>query len=179
MLRHYTQITCKKIIDRGCSFWCLTSISLVFIVCLEKDGYTLNNICRDEHDDSAWRYFTDIPFMDAGEILRSNIAQKGARNRLRGRGMQKPSITGTNVSSLKRNLTAIRISGHCLPIEYLRKKGIERDKRYCDLCDENKFGTEQHVMVDCKNKELVKLREQLKSKLLKLITSTHNFPPRM
>ena len=69
---------------------------------------------------------------------------------------------------LKRNLTAIRISGHCLPIEYLRKKGIERDKRYCNLCDENEIGTEQHVMVDCNNKEMVKLREQLKSNLIKI-----------
>ena len=28
---------------------------------------------------------------------------------------------------------------------------------------ENEIGTEQYVMVDCSNKEMVKLREQLKS----------------
>ena len=36
---------------------------------------------------------------------------------------------------LKRNLTAITISGHCLSIKYLRKNTIERDKTYCNLYD--------------------------------------------
>ena len=39
-------------------------------------------------------------------------------------------------SATAKKITAIRISGHCLPIEYLRKMGIERDKRYCNSCDE-------------------------------------------
>ena len=63
----------------------------------------------------------------------------------------------------------IRISGHCLPKENFRKNGIGWDKRYCNLCDENKIGTEQHVMVDFNNKERVKIREQLKSNIINII----------
>ena len=80
-------------------------------------------------------------------------------------------------AELKRNLTAIRISGHCLHKKYIRKKGIERDKRYYNLCDEYEIGTEQHVMVDCTNKEMVKLREQLKSNLIKVNHRYAQFPP--
>ena len=29
------------------------------------------------------------------------------------------------------------------------EKGIERDKRYCNSCDENEIGTEQRAMIDC------------------------------
>ena len=61
----------------------------------------------------------------------------------------------------------IIISGHCLLIKHLWKEGIEWDKRYCNLCGENEIGTEQYVMVDCSNKEMVELREQLESNLFK------------
>ena len=58
------------------------------------------------------------------------------------------------VSGLFPAKPAIRKSGHRIPIEYLQKNGIERDKRYCNLCDENEIGTEQHVVVDCNNKDI-------------------------
>ena len=76
---------------------------------------------------------------------------------------------------LKRNLTAIRISGHCLPIERLRRMGIERSKRYCNLCVENEIGCEQHVLIYCKNKELITLRKDFKTKLVELNKQYQNF----
>ena len=69
------------------------------------------------------------------------------------------------LSKLQGNSMAIKISGHYLHAEYLRKGGTEWDKSYCNLCDENEIGT---VMVDSNNMEIVKLREQLKSNLAKV-----------
>ena len=80
-------------------------------------------------------------------------------------------LYSNHLPELKGNLTATRISRHCLPKEYIRKKGLKRYKIYCNLCDENEMalnGTDQHVMVDCNNKEIVKLREQIKSNLIKV-----------
>ena len=67
-------------------------------------------------------------------------------------------------NQLRKNITQLRTSSHCLPIEYYQKKGIHREKRLCNLC-ETEIGTEIHVLGDCNNIEVSLLRQQLKSKL--------------
>ena len=43
----------------------------------------------------------------------------------------------------------IRISTHKLNIETGRYQGIERDKRFCDLCKLNKTESEEHFLIEC------------------------------
>ena len=66
---------------------------------------------------------------------------------------------------LRRNITKIRISAHCLPIELLRKKGIEQGKRLCNLCNTGSIGSEVHVLIHCQNKDIVSIRKTLIEKL--------------
>ena len=78
--------------------------------------------------------------------------------------------------SIRRNITFIRLSGHCLPIQYMRTRGVPRNQRLCTLCDENKLGTELHIMVQCKNTKIVELRNNLQEKLFSLVPETSKLP---
>ena len=76
---------------------------------------------------------------------------------------------------LKRNITAIRTSCHCLPIEYLRRKGIERKMRHCNLCQGNEIGTEMHVLTQCRNVEVSRLKCEFLQICIKLNSQYQNF----
>ena len=67
---------------------------------------------------------------------------------------------------LRRNITQIRTSAHCLPIELLRKKGIAKQERYCNLCNIKAIGTEMHVLAYCANPNIIQLRKTLIEKLV-------------
>ena len=69
-------------------------------------------------------------------------------------------------NNLRRCLTNIRISTHCLPVEHMRKFNIERSNRYCNLCDVNAVGSEEHVLLYCQNREIQSLREILYNKII-------------
>lgn len=69
--------------------------------------------------------------------------------------------------SLVRNITAIRTSAHCLPVEKLRKKGLKKEERMCNLCSSGFVGDEMHVMAGCSNVYMKRLREELLEKLTK------------
>ena len=62
---------------------------------------------------------------------------------------------------MRRNITHIRTSTHCLPIESLRKKNIPRTDRLCNLCNIH-VGSELHVLMMCQNSGACSLRDCLK-----------------
>ena len=64
---------------------------------------------------------------------------------------------------MRRNITHIRTSTHCLPIESLRKKNIPRTDRLCNLCNIH-VGSELHVLMMCQNSGACSLRDCLKKK---------------
>ena len=78
--------------------------------------------------------------------------------------------------SIRRNITFIRLSGHCLPIQYMRTRGVPRNQRLCTLCDKNKLGTELHIMVQCKNIKIVELGNHLREKLFSLVPEISKLP---
>ena len=76
---------------------------------------------------------------------------------------------------LRRYISAIRLSAHCLPIESLRSKNIKREERICNLC-KNGVGTEWHVMIECTNATLQELRSTLRNKLIQSMPQYREFP---
>ena len=70
-------------------------------------------------------------------------------------------------SALRRNITSIRVSAHCLPIELLRRRGVERNMRLCNMCPDREIGTEIHVMSYCQNRDMLQLRKQLRDNISK------------
>ena len=66
---------------------------------------------------------------------------------------------------LRRNITNIRISTHKLPIEALRKAGVDRCDRKCSLCSLGRIGTEFHAVMECENNDIIKLRKDLNFKM--------------
>ena len=68
-------------------------------------------------------------------------------------------------NNLRRAITSLRLSTHNLPIEKLRKKKIERHLRICNCCKDRHVGSEIHVLMHCKNPELIRLRSTLFNKL--------------
>ena len=68
-------------------------------------------------------------------------------------------------NELRRNITKIRTSSHPLPIEILRRKGIPRQNRHCNLCDSGVVGSEYHVLIECPNLEVCEMKKHLYSKI--------------
>lgn len=66
---------------------------------------------------------------------------------------------------LRRHLSSLRCGSNRMPINWLRKFNVDRDKRICSLCKDNKLGTELHMIFECSNTEINKHR----STFLKLI----------
>ena len=64
--------------------------------------------------------------------------------------------------------TGLRAASNPFPINKLRKFGIEREHRYCHLCDKNKLGTEIHVLMFCTNSDITKLRSSLLKEMYNL-----------
>ena len=60
----------------------------------------------------------------------------------------------------------MRLSDHNLPIERGRRNNIERNKRFCTNCKSNEIGNEEHVLFECHNEELTKLRFKFIAQLL-------------
>ena len=67
-------------------------------------------------------------------------------------------------NKLRQNITKIRTSCHCLPIETQRKKKISREDRVCNLC-KTEIGTEFHVLMNCRNSDISNLRETFLHKI--------------
>ena len=68
---------------------------------------------------------------------------------------------------LRNNITRIRTSTHLFPIEYLRKKGIVKEERWCNLC-KSEIGTEFHLLSHCKHDKVCTLRNNLILKLYEI-----------
>ena len=64
---------------------------------------------------------------------------------------------------LRTDITKLRISNHCLPIETqrYRKKRIERLERKCDICSLDECGDELHYLLKCTNSEISHSRDEL------------------
>ena len=59
---------------------------------------------------------------------------------------------------LCRFITKFRLSNTKLPIETGRYHNIERNRRYCTLCEANCIGDEYHLVFECKNVNIVNIR---------------------
>ena len=58
-------------------------------------------------------------------------------------------------------LARFRLGSSKLPIERGRYQNIVRERRYCNLCDENEVGDEFHLLFQCKNRHITTLRHSL------------------
>ncbi len=56
-------------------------------------------------------------------------------------------------------ITRFRISNNKLPINVGRYTGVNREGRVCNKCNANVIGDEFHVILECTNEEIVRLRE--------------------
>ena len=62
---------------------------------------------------------------------------------------------------LRRAITSLRTNNSRLPKVVGRYTKIPRDQRYCTLCpNENVFGDEYHLLLECKNPSIVSLRSK-------------------
>ena len=75
----------------------------------------------------------------------------------------------------RKALTKFRISAHALPIEIGRRNGIERHKRFCNLCPANIMGDEFHIVACCKNDEISELRNSVIQQLKILVPQIEMF----
>ena len=55
----------------------------------------------------------------------------------------------------------MRTSSHNLPIETGRYQNLNRNERFCSMCDLNEIGSELHVLFICSNNGLRAKREKL------------------
>ena len=55
-------------------------------------------------------------------------------------------------------ITRLRLSCHCLPIETLRYKNIERNERKCQICKLDERGDEEHYLKTCTNNNITHCR---------------------
>ncbi len=76
-------------------------------------------------------------------------------------------------AKLRRNISSIRLSTHCLPVEWLRKFKVDRMNRLCTLCSKNEVGTEEHILLHCDNKDINYLRTEFFSKLSTINNQWH------
>lgn len=68
---------------------------------------------------------------------------------------------------LRKHISGIRCASNILPINFLRKRNVKRENRYCKLCNENKIGDELHVIMKCTNKDIKKHRAIFLEKIFK------------
>jgi len=71
---------------------------------------------------------------------------------------------------LRRYITGIRCTYNHFPVNQLRKKGIDRDERYCHLCNAGLIGSELHVTMFCRDERVTSCRNDLVSVLKTLST---------
>ena len=72
-------------------------------------------------------------------------------------------------NKLRRYITGIRCSYNYFPINVLRKQGVDRQLRFCTLCETGEISSELHVTILCTNQEIISIRNELVS-ILKLIS---------
>ena len=72
-------------------------------------------------------------------------------------------------------IVKFRCSNHKLPIERGRYTGLDRNLRYCDLCDLNVIGDEYHVFFECSNPAIVSLRHRFIPWFYRQNCSMYNF----
>ena len=70
-------------------------------------------------------------------------------------------------------LTKFRISAHRLPIEAGRYRGLDKDVRFCHLCDNQQRGDERHVF-KCEHKSVKTHRNRFMSTLFLYAPNLHN-----
>ena len=74
---------------------------------------------------------------------------------------------------LRQNITKIRTSSHCLPIETLRKAHVPREERLCNMC--NKYiGSEYHMIIECENSFICQTRQTFLLKLYSINKQLEN-----
>ncbi len=56
-------------------------------------------------------------------------------------------------------ITRLSTSNNKSPINIVRYKGLNREERSCNTCNANVIGDEFHVILECTNEEIVRLRE--------------------
>ena len=60
---------------------------------------------------------------------------------------------------LRRNITQVRCASNILPINILRKYGVKREQRFCQMCKTKELGTELHTIMYCINPKLAVHRQ--------------------
>ena len=71
-------------------------------------------------------------------------------------------------------LIKFRLCNHKFSIEKGRYNNIERHRRYCDICNEDKLGDEYHVLMECKHPILINVRKRTICKCVNNI-NVHEF----
>ncbi len=71
-------------------------------------------------------------------------------------------------NNIRKNITGIRCASNVLPINALRKLNIKREFRICSLCSAQKLGTEMHILMECVNDDISKLRSGMFNKIDKI-----------
>ncbi len=56
-------------------------------------------------------------------------------------------------------ITRFRFSNNKLPVNVGRYTGVNREERVCNKCNANVIGDEFHVILECTNEEIARLRE--------------------
>ena len=60
----------------------------------------------------------------------------------------------------KKAVAKCRISAHCFPIEFDRRRNVDRQNRLCKLCNMNLIGDEYHYIIKCNNSEIQSMRTE-------------------
>jgi hypothetical protein len=63
-------------------------------------------------------------------------------------------------TSASKYILKFRLCNHKLAVETGRYNNIERHRRFCDFCDQDQLGDEYHTLLECKNQNIVQLRER-------------------
>ena len=74
---------------------------------------------------------------------------------------------------LRQNITKLRTSSHCLPIETLRKAKVPREQRLCNMCNEY-VGSEYHVIIECDNSFVCQIRQKFLLKIYSINKQLEN-----
>ena len=75
----------------------------------------------------------------------------------------------------RRAITKLRISAHNFPIEKGRYDNTPKHRRKCTACHSSCIGDEFHILMECCNPELNKLRESCKLRLERAVPQLKYF----
>ncbi len=80
-------------------------------------------------------------------------------------------LAGIQDNSLRKHIAGIRCANNRISINFLRKFGVKRENRFCNLCNISEIGNELHTLFECKNSHLVKFRDIFSKKTSISITT--------